>query len=85
MVAKKQCQQRQRHTGGGILNPGLAMVAIGIHNLIRRRRKRDGSGKYHYKTYHTMCPGGFQQEDLKNIININNAHHCTHSSSVIST
>ena len=43
MVAKKQCQRQQRHTGG-ILNPGLAMVAIGIRNLIRRRRKRDGSG-----------------------------------------
>ena len=36
-MAKKQ----QRHTGG-ILNP---MVAIGIRNLIkRRRRKRNGSG-----------------------------------------
>ena len=39
-MAKKQ--QQQRHTGG-ILNP---MVAIGIRNLIkrRRRRKRNGSG-----------------------------------------
>ena len=37
-MAKKQ---RQWHTGR-ILNP---MVAIGIRNLIkRRRRKRDGSG-----------------------------------------
>ena len=39
-MAKKQRRQiRQRHTGG-ILNPvELAMVAIGIHNLIRQRRK----------------------------------------------
>ena len=39
-MAKKQ---QQWHTAGGILDP---MVAIRIHNLIkrRRRRKRDGSG-----------------------------------------
>ena len=61
------------------------MVAIGICNLIRQRRKRDGSGIIPLRNIPYTCPGGFQQEDFKYIININNAHHCTHSSSVILT
>ena len=46
-MAKKQRQRRQirqRHTGGR-LNPGLAMVAIGIRNLVRDYgRRKHGSG-----------------------------------------
>ena len=44
-MAKKQ---QQWHTGG-ILNP---MVSIGIRNLIRRRRRKHGSGIIQNKPYH---------------------------------
>ena len=75
-------KQRQWHTAGGILNP---MVSIGIrNNLIKRRRKR-GRGIVPLRNIPYHVPGGFQQEDFENSININKAHHCTHSSSVIST